>query len=30
MLFNILMTVRKSATQGSLRDARSGVAPAAA
>jgi cytochrome c oxidase cbb3-type subunit 1 len=30
MLFNILMTVRKSAVQGSLRDARGTLTPAAA
>ena len=30
MLFNALMTVRKSASDGSLREARGGAAPAAA
>jgi cytochrome c oxidase cbb3-type subunit 1 len=30
MLFNILMTVRKASTQGSLRDARGTLTPAAA
>jgi hypothetical protein len=30
MLFNILMTVRKSAVQGSLRDARGTLTPATA
>jgi cytochrome c oxidase cbb3-type subunit 1 len=30
MLFNVLMTVRKSASEGSLRAARGDMAPAAA
>jgi len=30
MLFNVLMTVRKAAAEGSLREARGGAAPAVA